>query len=155
MVMDVIDDEMLADSESYRWEGLRDEVIHLIYDLDEKRRACIRETGNNLQPEYDKVEMLLGQIQDYMEGQIEAIVPGSYSRSSAFINIKSEREALDYAVQEGVNYVALKNIYPASRRIEAVDYLTKHGLASRDYEAACRAVSEYEKARTTSLLQAV
>ena len=149
-MVDVLDDEMIADSEAYRWEGMRDSVVQLIYELDEKRRACIRETGNSLQPEYDKVELMLGQLQDYMDGQIEAIQPRSYHRSNAF---KDEREAIDYAAQEGVNYVALKDIYPASRRIEAVDYITKHGLASRDYEATCRAVSEYDKARTALFLQ--
>ena len=49
-----------------------------------------------------------------------------------------------YAVQEGVNYVALKDL-PLARHIEAIEYIAAHNLASRNYDATLKAVEAYKE----------
>ena len=51
-----------------------------------------------------------------------------------------------YARQEGINYEAIKRIYPSALRGDAVSYISEHGLSSLKFKDTCRAVKEFERA---------
>ena len=140
-----IEDEYdLAEAEASHWEKLRGSVQQLVYQVEECRDARVKESGDKLTPEHDKLALMLDRVMDFVDGRIEEQRPGSYKFRQEFYHCagSEEREVLRYALQEGINAVALMSLLPAQRR-DAVEYISEHGLASMNYEAASKAVIEY------------
>lgn len=140
-------DEEQAVYESYRWEDLLELLIHVMNEVDEKRDDSIRETRNILSPEYDRLEEMLWHVRNYVEGRIEELHPG-YCEGQNFgrFSFRSDKEAMRYALQEGINYVALSAL-AFTDRIPAIEYISENRLSSLNYEKACLAVEEYRTAR--------
>ena len=143
----VQDEQELAYMEVGHWEELQAAVKHAISQLEESRCDTINDTGNGLTPEYNKVEQMLSNVMDYIRGRIEELSPGTYQhkQTTFYYASEREREAMRYALQEGINYVALTGLYPVSRRIDAIEYISERGLSSQNYEKTCQAVREYQK----------
>ena len=139
-------EEEKAYYEATYWGLLKDVVKKAISQAEESRADTIRETKNELTPEYDQVGIMLSHVKDFIDGRIEELVPGTYKHEQEVFRYAGprEREAMSYALQEGINYVALTKMYPLARRIDAIEYISEHNLATRNYEGTCRAVLEYE-----------
>lgn len=143
-----------AIDETYRLEAVKNAVVQALYQLDESRRESIRETGNRLTPEYDKLERMLGNVQDFIDGRIQELNPFYCERSYMFFDENAPiRVELRQAQQEGINYVALKGL-PSDEYARAVEYISEHGLASMNYEATCQAVEEFRQAEREQSLSA-
>ncbi len=138
------EEEQRAIEESYSWERIRDLLQHLLYEVDDEQKDTARFTGDRNQPEYDKLRSMLEHAKTYVTGLIEELHPGSYkhSREVSHYAGREEREALQYALQEGINAVALE-ILPRSEWRNAIEYILEHGLASMSYEATKKAVIDY------------
>ncbi len=134
------EDEDLNMNEAYKWECLREQVRDLNSTVD-----TYRDKSDFPTTDYDKLEVILYQLEDYINGRIEELNPGSYRQelSGRFYVDRTEREAMRYAKQEGINYVAL-TLLPKESRIDAIDYIREHGMASLNYEKTCLAAHEYE-----------
>ncbi len=143
------DEQELAEEEAYYWEDLLEKVRKVNSEVDSRRSDTIHITQNSLTPEYDKVESILYDVEQYIKGRIEELTPGWYKSSYEGRHYMRTRygEAMQYAYQEGINYIPLSRIYGADRQIDAIEYISEHHKASRNYDATCRAVIEYEKAR--------
>ena len=143
----VQDEQELAYIETYHWENLQSAVEKAISQVEESRCDTLRETKNAQTPEYDQVERMLSNVMDYITGRIEELSPGTYKHKheTFYYASEREREAMRYALQEGINYVALTGLYPIARRIDAIEYISEHRLASLNYEKTCQAVREYQK----------
>ena len=141
------DEQEVAYMEACHWEDLQETVKKAISQLEASRCDTIRDTGNSLTPEYNKVEDLLSNIRDYIDGRIEELNPGTYKHKQETFHYTSsrEREAMGYALKEGINYVALTGIFPIARQIEAIEYISEHRLGSLNYEKTSQAVREYQK----------
>ena len=136
----LINEEQLAIEKSYNWERIRDSLQQLLYEVYDERKDTARYFGDDDTHRYTKLELMLHRVQSYVEGQIEELHPGTYKhRRKVF---REEREALQYALQEGINAVALENLPRAEWR-DAVEYISEHGLASMNYEATKKAVIDY------------
>ena len=133
------EDEEQNLNEAYKWEELRDMVRHLNSTVNSYRDPKQSTT------DYNKLEVILYQLEDFISGRIEELNPGSYryELSRRFYVDSTEREVMSYAQQEGINYVAL-TLLPKEARIEAIDYIREHGKASLNYEETCLAAHEYE-----------
>ena len=144
--MSIYDEQETAYSEASYWEQLKEAVNEAIYQAEKSRADTIRETGNELTPEYDQVGITLSRVHDFIDGRIEELVPGTYKHKQEVFRYASprEKEAMSYALQEGINYVALTRLYPIARRLDAIEYISEHKLATRSYEGTCHAVLEYE-----------
>ena len=139
-----VDEGQRAIEESYSWERIRDSLQHLLYEVEDEQKDTARFTGDRNQPEYDKLRSILEHVETYVTGRIEELHPGSYKHSREVFHYagREEREALQYALQEGINAVALEALPRAEWR-NAVEYISEHGLASLNYEAAKKAVIDY------------
>ncbi len=134
------EDEELNLCEAYKWEDLRRQVRELNSTVN-----TYRDKSDFPTTDYDKLEVILYQLEDYINGRIEELNPGSYryELSRRFYVDHTEQEAMSYAQQEGINYVAL-TLLPKESRIDAIDYIREHGMASLNYEETCLAAHEYE-----------
>ena len=138
------EEEQRAIEESYSWERIRNSLEHLLCEVDDEQKDTARFTGDRNQPEYDKLRSMLEHVETYVQGQIEALNPGTYKRKyerCPFV-MHEEREALQYALQEGINAVALE-VLPRAEWRNAIEYISEHGLANMNYEAAKKAVIDY------------
>lgn len=135
-----VDEEQLAIEKSYNWERIRDSLQQLLFEVYDERKDTARYFGDDDTHRYTKLELMLHRVQSYVEGQIEELHPGMYKhRHKVF---PEEREALQYALQEGINAVALESL-PRAEWCDAIEYISEHGLASMNYEAAKKAVIDY------------
>lgn len=140
------EEEGLRLSDSYRWEELNEQLRHLINCVDDSRSDHKRESHDAFTPEYDSLEAMLCDIQSYVEGRIEELRPGYYE--GKYENVKyasrGQQEMMRYALQEGINYVGLREVsFNPQRCKDAIEYISEHSLASMNYEATCKAVKEY------------
>ncbi len=138
------EEEQRSIEESYSWERIKDALSHLLCEAEDEQKSTARFTGDRNQPEYDKLRSMLEHVQSYVEGRIEELNPGSYKHNREVFHYagREEREALQYALQEGVNAVALECL-PRAEWWGAIEYISKHGLASLNYEATKKAVIDY------------
>ncbi len=138
------EEDQQAIDKSHSWERIRDSLRHLLCEVDDERRKTVRYYGDSNTPEYDKLESMLEHVERYVEGQIEALNPGSYKQwyDFNFYATGERREMLQYAFQEGINAVALESL-PCSEWRGAIEYISEHGLASLNYEATRKAVIDY------------
>ena len=138
------EEEQRAIEESYSWERIRDSLQHLLYEVDDEQKDTARFTGDRNQPEYNKLRSMLEHAETYVTGRIEELHPGSYKHSREVFHYagREEREALQYALQEGVNAVALE-VLPRAEWRDAIEYISEHELASLNYEATKCAVIDY------------
>ena len=138
------EEEQRAIEESHSWERIRDSLQHLLYEVEDEQKDTARFTGDRNQPEYDKLMSMLEHAETYVIGRIEELHPGSYKHSREVFHYAGceEREVLQYALQEGINAVALE-VLPRAERRSAIEYISEHGLASMNYEATKKAVIDY------------
>ena len=138
------EEEQRAIEESYSWERIRDSLEHLLYEVEDEQNDTARFTGDRNQPEYDKLRSMLEHVENYVTGRIEELHPGSYKHTREVSHYAGceEREVLQYALQEGINAVALE-VLPRAERRSAIEYISEHGLASLNYEATKKAVIDY------------
>ena len=138
------EEEQQAIEQSYSWERIRESVSHLLCEVDDERHDTVRFYGDQNTPEYDKLESMLEHVKDFIDGRIEELNPGSYKHRREFYHHagREEREVLQYALQEGINAVALEKL-PRNKRRDAIEYISERRLASMNYESACKAVIEY------------
>lgn len=139
-------EDELSLSDSYRWEKLNEQVRHLIDSVQESRSDHERESHDAITPEYDSLETMLCDVQEYVEGRIEELRPGYYEGKYESVNYASSRqqEMMRYALQEGINYVGLRKVsYNSQLCKDAIEYIMEHRLASMNYGATCKAVEEY------------
>ena len=130
------EEEVLAESDSYRWEKLSEQISHLLCCVDDSRSDCVREIRDRSTSEYDSLESMLWDVKNYVDGRIEELRPGYASQS--------QQEMMSYALQEGINYVGLHEVSCSPQWCkDAIEYISEHGLASMNYEATCKAVEEY------------
>lgn len=140
------EEDGLRESDSYRWEELNDQLRHLIACVQESRSKCERESQEIGTSEYDSLESMLYDVQNYVEGRIEELRPGYYERKYESVHYASMRqqEMMRYALQEGINYVGLHEVFFNPLQCKnAIEYIVEHRLASMNYEATCKAVDEY------------
>ena len=140
------EEDGLRQSDSYRWEELNEQLSHLIYSVQDSRSDHERESHDAITPEYDSLEAMLSNVQSYVEGRIEELRPGYYEGKYENVHYASseQREMMRYALQEGINYVGLHEVFfnPLQCK-DAIEYIVEHKLASMNYEATCKAVDEY------------
>ena len=138
------EEEQRAIEESHSWERIRDLLQHLLYEVDDEQKDTARFTGDRNQPEYDKLMSMLEHAETYVTGRIEELHPGSYKFSREVFHYagREEREMLQYALQEGINAVALECLPYAEWR-GAIEYISDHGVSSMNYEASKKAVIDY------------
>ena len=139
------EEEQQAMYVSYCWERISDSLSHLLCEVDDEQKEAVRESnGDKNQPEFDKLRTMLERVDTYIEGQIAALNPDLYKHRREFYHYagREEREVLQYALQEGINAVALEKL-PRKKRRDAIEYIMERGLASMNYESACKAVIEY------------
>lgn len=148
VVETMYEEDTLRQNDSYRWEELNDQLQHLIYCVQDARSDCVRESNDRNTPEYDSLESMLNDIRDYVMGRTEELSPGYYEGTYvARISSRQEREMMRYALQEGINYVGLRDVsFNPLRCKDAIEWIMEHKLASMNYEATCKAVDEYLEA---------
>ena len=74
----------------------------MLYEVDDEQKDTARFTGDRNQPEYNKLRSMLEHAETYVTGRIEELHPGSYKHNRRYAGCE-EREALQHALQEGVN----------------------------------------------------
>ena len=142
-VEEVYTKEQQVQDESYQWEELRDNLDHLLCCVDDCRSRCSRETPAVATSEYDKLESMLWNVQDCIEGRIEELRPG-YCEGAYRGRFSGHKGMMHYALQEGINYVGLREVYYNDLRCkDAIEYISERGLSSMNYEATCQAVGEF------------
>lgn len=149
----IVEDESVAENVAYEWENLRSSIRRVLSQLDDSREDTRKLTGIHETPDFDNLESLLMSVHDYISGHIEELTPGrhKWEQEVRFHALPEERRVLESALKAGINAVALERLC-ISQRMEAVRYISAHGLASLNYEASCRAVCEYEEARRSEIL---
>lgn len=137
--------EEAAYYEACNWQDLLEKLRDVLNQLDDNRTSYRRETGESTE-EYDRAEKLLYVVHSYMRGRIQEL-DHDYceNRFRNPYRSKFEYEMMAYARQEGINYVALEEVYPAERRKDVIEYIMETGKASMKYEKTCEAVRDYER----------
>ena len=134
-----------AKEEVYVWEDLLEKVCGLLDEVDDKR-SQVKDRWDEATPAFDKVEWLVNDIYDYIEGRLQELDPTYSERTAWGTKAKAQaKKALSY----GVNFQAFKWLsYEDTDR--ALRYLEEHGLVSMNYEITkkgLRSFIEYEALR--------
>ena len=124
--------------EIYLWEDLRDKVSKVLGDVDASRSKT-KDKWNDPTPEFDRVEWLMSDVFDYIEGRLQELDP-TYSERMAW-GTKAKAQA-SKALSYGVNFQAFKGL-PYDETDRALSYLEEHGLLSMNYEATKKALREF------------
>lgn len=139
-------EEAWKETEAYSWEALSEKLSTLIDLVSEKRDRYEYERHVSNAPEYEEVENRLTELKEYVDGRAQELNPyyaeTRYEYRSAR---KKERELLEYAKQEGINWYALERVYGFERKKAVMEYLMEHRLTSMKYATALKEVKEAMK----------
>ena len=124
--------------EIYLWEDLLDKVSDVLSDVDD-RRSKAKDKWDDPTPEFDRLEWLISDVYDYIEGRLQELDP-TYSERNAW-TAKAKAQA-QKALSYGVNFQAFKGV-PYDETDRALIYLEEHGLVSMNYEATKKALREF------------
>ena len=124
--------------EIYLWEDLLDKVSDVLGDVDD-RRSKAKSKWDEKTPEFDRVEWLMSDVYDYIEGRLQELDPTYSERKAWGTKAKAQaKKALSY----GVNFQAFKGL-PYDETDRALIYIEEHGLVSMNYEATKKALREF------------
>ena len=137
-----------AYDELYYWQELRYGIEHQIGQIDEYRRE-VQETPWEVTPEFDRLEELLNDITEYIDGRMQELAP---DRVSEHVYSREARQLAQEALSKGINYFGLSHLTPEDKT-RAMEYITEHGLASMSYDKTRRAVQEFRKEDLQALLK--
>jgi hypothetical protein len=139
-------EEAWKETEAYSWEALSEKLSSLIDFVSEKRDRYEYARQQTRTPEYEEVEYRLTELKEYVDGRAQELNPyyaeTRYEYRSAR---RKERELLEYAKQEGINWYALECVYGFERKKAVIEYLMERGLASMKYTIALKEVKEAMK----------
>ena len=138
------DEETLRYEESYNWRDVDYKLNQLLDDVDELRSEWRRTSGVSATEEYDRLKEMLNETRAYVQGRIQELDPTYCERRREYRYASPEtREAIQYARQEGINYIALEQTLIGSDIVDAIEYISRRGLASMKYDATRRAIHEH------------
>lgn len=124
--------------EIYLWKDLRDKVSEVLGDVDDSRSKT-KDKWNDPTPEFDRVEWLMSDVFDYIEGRLQELDPTYSERRAWGTKAKAQaKKALSY----GINFQAFKGL-PYDETDRALTYIEEHGLVSMNYEATKKALREF------------
>lgn len=124
--------------EIYLWEDLLDKVSDVLSDVDDSRSKA-KDKWDEETPEFDRLEWLMSDVYDYIEGRLQELDPTYSERNAWTAKAKAQaKKTLSY----GVNFQAFKGL-PYDETDRALIYLEEHGLVSMNYEATKKALREF------------
>ena len=140
---------MLApEEEVYEWEDLLHSVSNLLSEVSDKRTK-VKDRWDEETPAFDKVEWLMSDIYDYIEGRLQELDPTYSERTAWGTKAKAQaRKVLSY----GINVQAFKGL-PYEETDRALIYIEEHGLESMSYEATKKALRDFRKDEMRKRLQ--
>ena len=151
LAIDELDPELQAEeawkeTEVLSWETLSDKLRSLIGFVCDKRDDYETLTHDADTSEYDEVELRLYELKDYVDGRAQELFPDYVTtRYGYYHKPDRDRELIEYATQEGINWYALEGVYGYRRKKAIIEYLMEYRLASMKYTAALEGVKEAMK----------
>lgn len=128
------------DEEKYLWEDLLHSVSKVLGEIDSGRSKA-KDNWDEPTPAFDRVEWLLSDVYDYIEGQLQEL-DHTYSERTAW-GEKAKAQAKK-VLSYGINFQAFKGI-PYDETDNALIFIEKHGLASMNYEETRKALRKFRE----------
>ena len=127
-----------AEKEVYAWEELLEKVSDLLSEVSDKRSE-VKDRWDEDTPAFDKVEWLMSDVYDYIEGRLQELDPTYSERTAWGAQARAQaRKVLSY----GINFQAFKG-FPYDDTDRALVYIEEHGLVSMNYDATRKALREF------------
>ena len=125
--------------EIFLWEELRDKILSLLDDVDDSR-SQVKDKWDDPTPEFDCLEHMLADACDYVEGRIQELYP-QYSEYKAYTKV--EKQQAQEALQNNINFVALRKLCNSNEIQKAMIYIVSNDEASMKYDDTRKAINEF------------
>lgn len=130
-----------VEEEVYLWEDLRETLSSLLGKVDSSRSE-VKETWDEKTPSFDRLEWILNDAYDFIDGRLQELDPTYSERTAWGSKAKAQaRKALSY----GINFQAFKGL-PYDETDKALIYIEEHGLVSMNYEKTREALRAFRDA---------
>lgn len=127
-----------AEDEVYIWEDILHSVSNVLSDIGDGR-SQVKETWDEDTPSFDRIEWILSDAYDFIEGRLQELDP-TYSERTAWSS-KAKAQA-SKALSYGINFQAFKGL-AYDETDKALNYIEEHGLVSMNYEETREALRKF------------